>query len=155
MFFLAWGFLLTYSWHVLQLNGSKTKVLQFVDLLLQPVIKLLHHHQAFVCLYRTLRHLCSRGESCWRKKTAAKKRKKKKVEAWKIHVWFLTLLKYQFFNPKIVTEWRGLVLNSKSMQVKAKKKKKGAFRVIFVLLFFRKTKTKFSSLQYKFEHSIV
>lgn len=33
---------------VLQFNSSKANVLQFVNLLFQPVVKLLHHHQAFI-----------------------------------------------------------------------------------------------------------
>lgn len=33
---------------VLQFNSSEADMLQFVNLLFQPVIKLLHHHQAFI-----------------------------------------------------------------------------------------------------------
>lgn len=33
---------------VFQIDSSQSNMLQFVNLLLQPVIKFLHHHQAFI-----------------------------------------------------------------------------------------------------------
>lgn len=61
---------------VLQFNSSEANVFQFVNLLFQPVIELLHHHQAFIGSDTVLgRHPRSQEHTRYLKKTEMLQRK--------------------------------------------------------------------------------